>query len=140
MSRPNCRLTGSGQGLGRPEHGLSRFRALQGRCKGKAKTLQGHGKGTPVIACGNTASWRCLRKTVLVTFTWPDNLPQNAVEGISSGQVDTNSFHLAGKISKICLGSTCGGWYPGQVNVTGIANNEIQNDGLPDAGRCTDCG
>ena len=58
-------------------------------------------------------------KTVLVTFTWPEDMHSTAFWARWSGQVDTNPFHLAGEISKICLRDTCRGWCPGQVNVTG---------------------
>ncbi len=75
-----------------------------------------------------------------MTFTWPDDMPSTAFWGRCSGQVEGICVHLAGKISKICLGSTCGGRCPGQVNVTGIANTEIRKDALPDASSCTNCG
>ena len=63
-------------------------------------------------------SWRRLPDNVLVTFTWPGDLPQKAVWGTLSGQVASKAVHLAGKNSKYCLKDTCGGGAAGQVNVT----------------------
>ena len=40
---------------------------------------------------------------ILVTFTWPRDMPSTAFCARLAGQMDRNSFHLAGKNSKKCL-------------------------------------
>ena len=65
---------------------------------------------------------------VLVTFTWPADLPKKALWGTLPGQVASKPVHLADKKSKNCLWGTCSGGTSGQVNVTRLFSARISTN------------